>query len=68
MSFCMLLSFGFFLILFLSLPLSKTKVDPSQTVHMKLKRFGPVCFLNYSNANLPVSYLGLLATVSLIAK
>ena len=32
-------------------PLSKTKVDSSQTVHMKLKRFGPVCFLNFSNAN-----------------
>ena len=48
MSFCMLLTFVFFLILFLSFPetnlgsaeaekaLSKTKVDSSQTVHMKL--------------------------------
>ena len=48
LSFCMLLTFGFFLILFLSFPetnlgsaeaekaLSKTKVDSSQTVHMKL--------------------------------
>ena len=48
LSFCMLLTFGFFLILFLSFPetnlgsaeaekaLSQTKVDSSQTVHMKL--------------------------------
>ena len=48
LSFCMLLTFGFFLTLFLSFPetnlgsaeaekaLSKTKVDSSQTVHMKL--------------------------------
>ena len=48
MSFCMLLAFGFFLNLFLSFPetnlgsaeaekaLSKTKVDSSKTVHMKL--------------------------------
>ena len=60
MSFCMLLTFGvFFLTMFLSFqilavrkrPLSKTKVDSSQTVHMKLLRFGSVCFLNFSNAN-----------------
>ena len=50
------LHLGFFLILFLSFPetnlgnaeaekaLSKTRVDSSQTVHMKLYRFGPVCF------------------------
>ena len=46
MSFCMLLTFGFFLILFLSFhetnlasaekALSKMNVDSSQTVHMKL--------------------------------
>ena len=27
------------------------KVDSSQTVDMKLKRFGPVCYLNCLNAN-----------------
>ena len=48
LSFCMLLTLGFFLILFLSFPetnlgsaeaekaLSKTEVDSSQPMHMKL--------------------------------
>ena len=75
----MLLTFGVFLILFLSFP--ETNLGSVEKASVKdegrlltayayeaLTLLACIHVLNFTNANLPVSYLVLLATVSLIGK